>query len=258
VTSRQRTYNTEAVVLRRRNMGEADSILTVFSPTEGKFDAIARGVRKPRSKMRGHLEPLTRSRLHIARGHSLDVFAQAETIAAFRAVRDDLDRLTTALYCCELVDRFTVDRAPQAELYDLLVSLLEALDDDAPLTVGRYFEVQILGRTGYELQLGACAACGGRIPEDEALFSAASGGVICEGCRSNVGHGRLLSVRAIKVLRYARSATIGQFAGLRLDGELEAELQRAAGDAIRHVLERETNAGRYLDALSAPLRGPGD
>lgn len=251
-----RSYNTEGVILRRRNLGEADSILTVFSPTVGKFDAIAKGVRKPTSRMRGHLEPLTRSQMHLGHGRNLDVFTQAETMAAYRAVREDLDRLTLAIYCCELIDRFTVDRVPHAQLYDLLNELLEGLDSAAPLTIGRSFELRILSLTGYELQMVVCALCGRRLPEEDSLFSATSGGLVCDACRPAAGSGRIVSVRAIKVLRFARTATIGQFAGLRLDAELELELQRALGDAIRTVLDRETNSGRYVEALARPLHTP--
>lgn len=254
MSSRARSYNTEGVILRRRNIGEADSIFTVFSPREGKFDAVARGVRKPKSHMRGHLEPLTRSQLHVAQGRTLDVFTQAETIAAYRAVRDDLDRLTLALYCCELIDRFTVDRQAQPLLYDLLNELLEGLDSLAPLTIGRSFELQILAHCGFEIQLSACAICGTRIPEGDALFSASAGGLVCDACRPTAGSGRIISVRAIKVLRFARTASMGQFAGLRLDEGLEAELQRVLADAIRQVLDRETNSGRYVEALALPLR----
>lgn len=256
MSARGRSYNTEGVILRRRNLGEADSIFTVFSPREGKFDAIAKGVRKPRSHMRGHLEPLTRSQLHLAQGRNLDIFTQAETIAAYRGVRDDLDRLTLALYCCELVERFTVERAPQPRLYDLLTELLEGLDTNAPLTIGRSFELQILAQCGFELQLAACAICGGRLMEQDTLFSASSGGLVCDGCRAKAESGRILSVRAIKVLRFARTASIGQFAGLRLEEGLEAELQRALADSIRLVLDRETNSRRYLDLLAQPLREP--
>lgn len=256
MSSRARTYNTEGIVLRRRNLGEGDSIFTVFSPTEGKFDAVARGVRKPKSRMRGHLEPLTRSQMHIAAGRNLDIFTQADTIASYLTVRDDLDRLSLAVYCCELVDRFTVDHAVQVELYNLLLELLEGLEAGAPLTVGRYFELQILSYTGYELQLAACALCAGSLPEADTLFAAASGGLVCETCRTRAAAGRLLGVRAIKVLRFARNATMGQFAGLRLDAELEAELQRALGDVVRAVLDRDTNSGRFVESLSSPLHVP--
>ena len=256
MASRARTYNTEGVILRRRNLGEADSIFTIFSPTLGKFDAISRGVRKTKSRMRGHLEPLTRSQLHVATGRNLDILTQAETIAAYLAVRDDLDRLTLAVYCCELVDRFTVDHAVQVDLYDLLVQLLEALNAGAPLTVGRYFELHVLALTGYEVQLSQCAVCGARLPEAEALFSVGSGGLVCEACRGAAGSGRIISVRAMKVLRFAANGTLGEFAGLRLATELEGELQRCLGEAIRAVLDRETNSGRYLDSLAGPLHLP--
>lgn len=257
MATRARTYNTEGVILRRRNLGEADSIFTIFSPTLGKFDAVARSVRKPKSRMRGHLEPLTRSQLHIAAGRNLDILTQAETIASYLAVRDDLDRLTLAIYCCELVDRFTVDHAPQVELYDLLVELLEALNETSPLTLGRYFELHILALAGYEVQLVQCALCGSRLPEAETFFSVGSGGLVCEACRARAGTGRLLSVRAVKALRFASAARMGEFAGLRLDSELETELSRSLGEAIRAVLDRETNSGRYLDALAGPLHPPG-
>ena len=155
------------------------------------------------------------------------------------------------------MDRFTVERAPQPLLYDLLNELLEGLDSDAPLTIGRVFESRILSLSGFEIQLSACALCAGRIPEGDTLFSAVAGGLVCDSCRPKAETGRLLSVRAIKVLRFARTATIGQFAGLRLDEALEAEVQRALGDAIRQVLDRETNAGRYVDSLARPLRETG-
>ena len=66
MSQRARVYSTEGIILHRRNFGEADTIFTVFSPTEGKFEAVAKGVRKARSHMRGHLEPLTRSKLLLA------------------------------------------------------------------------------------------------------------------------------------------------------------------------------------------------
>jgi DNA repair protein RecO len=152
------------------------------------------------------------------------------------------------------VERFTVDHAVQVELYDLLVELLEALNAESPLTVGRYFELHILALSGYEVQLLQCAVCAAKLPESETLFSVGSGGLVCEACRGNAGLGRIISIRAIKVLRFAANATMGEFAGLRLESELEAELQRSLGEAIRAVLDRETNSGRYLDGLAGSLR----
>lgn len=247
MSDRARTYTTEGVVLRRRNLGEADSIFTVFSLHEGKFDAVARGVRKAKSRMRGHLEPLTRSTMHLARGRTLDVFTQVETIAAHGRLRDNLDALTAAIYCCELVDRFTVDRAEQRPVYELLLDLLAALDAGEPLHITRYFELHLLAITGYEMRLDACAVCGGRLEAEDALLSGTAGGLVCPNCRVPGTTGRMVTVRAIKALRYARGASIGEFAALRVDDDLAHEMEMATADVIRTVLDREPNSRRYLE-----------
>jgi DNA repair protein RecO (recombination protein O) len=251
MAERPRVYKTEGIILRRRNIGEADSIFTVFSDREGKFDAVARGVRKPRSRMRGHLEPLTRTRMLLARGRSLDVFTQAETIAPYRFVREDLERGAAALYCAELVDRFTVEHAENPGLYDLLVALLDGLEAGAPLGVVRSFELALLSLTGYDPQLDACAVCGESLPARETLLSPSAGGFACPACRGAAASGRIVSLRAAKVLRYARVASLEDFAALRLDDALAREVQAATADLIRFVLELDPRTRRYVEEIAA-------
>jgi DNA repair protein RecO (recombination protein O) len=251
VSERPRTYKTEGIILRRRNLGEADSIFTVFADREGKFDAIAKGVRKARSRMRGHLEPLTRTRMMLARGRSLDVFTQAETVTPYRALRDDLRRSAAAIYCAELVDRFTAEHMEHPGLYALILEVFDALEAGAPDQVVRYFEQHLLSQMGYEVQLDACAVCGNRLPEEEAMLSASAGGLVDYGCRVVAGSGRVVSVRAIKVLRFARGTSIEAFAGVRVDGELAHELQAALGDVVRYVLDRELNSGKFVAQVTA-------
>ncbi len=260
--SRDRVYRAEALVLRRRNIGEADSIFTFFSPERGRFEAVARGVRKSRSRMRGHVEPLTRVQVLVAQGRSLDVLTQAETIHAYRVLREDLDRLPRALYCAELLDRFTVEAAEHPGLFDLVLAVLDGMEGGAGEHIVRYFEVQMLAFTGFDLQLEACAVCQGRLPEDEVLLSASAGGFVCRGCRGQAGGGRLLSLRAAKVLRFARTSALDAFASVRVEPGLARELELAMGDAIRFVLDREPSTARYIDEVArlhfptAPLSEP--
>jgi DNA repair protein RecO (recombination protein O) len=250
VAERPRVYRAEGVVLRRRNVGEADTIFTVLGSDSATFEAVARGVRKARSHMRGHLEPLTRSRLLLARGRSLDVFTQAETVQTYRAVREDLERSATAIYCAELVERSTVEHAEHPGLYELFLGLLDALEAGEPLHVARYFELHLLSLLGYDLQIDACAACGARLPEAETLFAAAPGGLVCAACRPAAGAGRLLSVRAIKALRYARATDIPSFAALRVDEALGAELQAVLAEALRYHLDHEPRSRRYVEEVA--------
>jgi DNA repair protein RecO (recombination protein O) len=246
LSERPRTYKTEGIVLRRRNLGDADSVFTVFSDSLGRFEAVARGVRKARSHMGGHLEPLTRAKVMVARGRSLDVFTQAETVSAYRAIRENLERSAAALYCAELVEQFTAEHAEQPGLYGLFLDLLDALEAGENLLVVRYFEVRLLSLAGYELQLDACALCASRLPEEDTLFSPAAGGLVCGLCRGRAGAGRILGVRAVKVLRFAASSAIDRFAALRVDEQLAYDLQHALADVIRYVLDRDLRSGRFV------------
>ncbi len=254
MATRPRVYRAEGVVLRRRNLGEADSILTVFSGSEGKFEAIAKGVRKARSRMRGHLEPLTRSRVLVAHGRNLDVFTQAETVDAYRRLRENLDASAEAIYCLELIDRFTEEREPLPELYALLVTALELLQEGEGPSVTRHFELRLLSLLGYEPHVEGCVLCGGRLPEEDTLLSPAAGGLVCRQCRPEAGGGRIVSVAVVKLLRFARRATAPEFAAVRIPPDIGQELRAAAAELVRYHLDRDPNARRFVEGVSALKR----
>ena len=258
MSGQPRTYTAEGIVLRRRNLGEADSIFTLFSDREGKFEGIAKGVRKARSRMGGHLEPLVRVRDLMARGRSLDVFTQAEVVDGYRGIRESLERTAAALSCAELVDRMTVEHGQQPGLFPLLAAVFEGLDAGAPLHLVRYFELHLLALLGYEVQLQACAACGGRLPPEETLLAPMAGGLVCHACRGTAGPGRLASVRAIKALRFAHAAEPADFAALRVDAPLATELQALLGELVRFHIEREPVIGSSLTRSPAWPRSRAD
>ncbi|OAI39905.1 hypothetical protein AYO38_06690 [bacterium SCGC AG-212-C10] len=248
---RPRVWKTEGIVLRRRNIGEADSIFTIYADREGKFDAIAKGVRKVRSHMRGHIEPLMRTRVMLAQGRTLDVLTQAEVVQAYRNIREDLSRGADAMYCAELVDRFTIEHGHNPGVFGWLAAVLDALEAGSPHHVLRQFELQMLALAGYELQLDGCGLCGARLPEEETLFSTSAGGLLCVQCRPSGGTGRMLTVRAVKVMRFARVAGCAEFAALRVSPDLDAELRAALGSMVHAVLERQPLTERYVDEIAA-------
>src|SRR5262245_46708243 len=119
--SSEHLYRTEAVVLRRQDLGEADRILTLFARAFGKTRVVAKGVRKPASRKAGHVELFMRVDLLLAQGRTLDVVSQAQMLDAFLPVREDLLRTTYASHFVELLDAFTEERDQHDDLYDLLV-----------------------------------------------------------------------------------------------------------------------------------------
>src|SRR5260370_479062 len=124
----QRSYSIEAIILKRTDYGEADRILTLFTPTKGKMHAIDKGTRRPVSKKAGHLELLNRSQLQMALGRNLDIVTQAEGRENFLHLRGELWHMTCVFYLAELVDRFVEDSTPHFDINALLLSSLRYLD----------------------------------------------------------------------------------------------------------------------------------
>ena len=119
VLHRQRLFRAEGIVLRHLDWGEADRLLWLFTQDLGKLQAVAKGVRKPRSRKAGHLEPFTRVSLLLAHGREIPLITQVETIDAYLPLREDLLRATYASYIMELLDRFTYEEGENRGLYRL-------------------------------------------------------------------------------------------------------------------------------------------
>lgn len=259
---RSRTYRAEAIVLKTHDLGEADRILTILTRHFGKVRVIAKGIRRPTSRLAGHAEPLAHATFQIARGRELDVLTGAESRGAYRAVREDLGRVAAAWYVAELTDRFTADRSPAAPIFDLLETALRYLEAGSPpALVCRWFDLHLLDRSGFRPELARCLRCETVPGETENAWSAAEGGLVCRACdeRSSAGASRtgapapgtsVLSVRALKSLRYLLANDFASAARLRMDGALARELERHMRAFLRHVLDRDIQTARLMDDLA--------
>ena len=128
---RPHVYTTEAIILKRMDYGEADRILTLFTPRQGKLRAIAKGARRTTSRLAGHIELFTRSQLQLAAGRDLEIITQGESKERYPHLRAELWHATTAYYLAELVEKFTEDEAEHSNLYALFIDTLRRLDEDA-------------------------------------------------------------------------------------------------------------------------------
>jgi DNA repair protein RecO (recombination protein O) len=244
-----RMYRAEAIVLKGLDLGESDRIVTLYTRAFGKIRAIAKGARRPTSRLAGHVEPLVHCSFQLAKGRELDVITQAETRAAYRNVREVLVSTAAGWYLAELVDRFTVDRQPSAPTFDLLATGLLHLDRGfSPALVCRWFDLHLLERAGFRPELGCCVECG-RGPSEESLFSPAAGGVLCARCTRGWASGAAISGRALKALRYLARSDFAEAARLRVEHALAGELERHMRAFLQHVLDRDVNAQRLLDDL---------
>ena len=252
-----RVYKTPAVVLRQRRLGDTDKIITLYTANYGKLDAVAKGVRRVTSRLAGHVEPLNHGSYLLAHGRNLDIITQAQTIETFEPLRDDLGRLSHALYAAELVDRWTEERSENVALYQLLLDTLRRLSqrDDQDLVL-RFFEMALLVQLGYRPELRQCVVCGRPLEAVANAWAPGAGGVVCPRCQPGQEALRPLSVNALKLLRLLQSGRFGELTRLRIVPELAAELERHLRDAIHYALEREVRSAVFLEIVRRSQERP--
>lgn len=176
-------YRDEAVVLRTQKLGEADRIITMLTRRTGKVRAVAKGVRRTRSRWGASLEPFTRVDLQCYTGRSLDTVTQAEILEPHALLAADYQRYTAGTVMLEATDRLTEEREPTLRLYLLLVSALGALADvtrDSEMVLDAFL-LRAMALSGYQPAFSSCARCGE--PGPHRSFHVASGGAVCAACR---------------------------------------------------------------------------
>jgi len=144
------SYRTEGIILKRKNFGEADRVLTVFTKHFGKISVVARGIRKISSKKGGNLELFNQVKISLARGKNLDIVTEAEVINSFKDWRKNLKKVAVAYRLCELVDKLTAERVESEEIYKILVNYLANLSsiNNSQLAVNN-FELFLLQHLGF-------------------------------------------------------------------------------------------------------------
>ncbi|MGH3502397.1 MAG: DNA repair protein RecO [Nocardioidaceae bacterium] len=179
-------YRDEAIVLRTQKLGEADRIITFLTRSSGRVRAVGKGVRRTKSKFGSRLEPFMHVDVQFARGRSLDVVTQVETLSPFaQAVGGDYVRYTAGTAMLETSERLVAEEGePAVQHYLLLLGGLRALSggEREPTLVLDSFLLRALAVAGYAPSFDVCAGCGE--PGPHRSFSAGSGGMLCTNCRT--------------------------------------------------------------------------
>jgi DNA repair protein RecO (recombination protein O) len=243
-------YQTEAIVIKKTKLGEADSILTFFTPHLGKIQGFAKSLRKPKSKMAGHLELLTYSTVSFSRGRNLDTIVGAQTINSFLPLKSDLWLTSCGLYVVELVYQFTAEHQEHYELFLLLFDTLSRLCESENIElVLRYFELHLLESVGYRPQLRECVACHKTLEQTTNYFSPAVGGMVCSYCSMSQPFAYALEVNAQKVLRVLQNDDYNSVARVKINSELGRNIENIISDYLKYLLEKEVKSAAWLDTL---------
>jgi DNA repair protein RecO (recombination protein O) len=246
-----RRYTTEAIVLSRFDYGEADRILTLITPAGGKIKAIAKGIRRPASRIGGSLEPFAELRLALAHGRTFDVVTQVEVLHPWLRMRDDLVSFGTASYVAELANGTLEERHASERVYLLLKRAYELLDAGmAPGRVARWFEMHLADELGVRPDVDRCVECGRLVAAEERYrWVPPLGGVLCERCPGPPYDRVELTLDGLKLLKAYQRMDVEALAGLRIRAETEREVERGMREFLAFSLDRSPRSLAFLDEI---------
>lgn len=233
-------YRDEGIVLRTHKLGEADRIVVLLTRGHGKVRAVAKGVRKTKSRFGARLEPPTHLQLLLYEGRELDIVTQAETLDHFRSIRDDLDRLTKAVAMLEAADQLSLEGEPNPQLHQMLLGALRTLAaHDTPLVVPGFF-LKVLALEGFRPEVDGCVECGD--PDGLVAFDVGQGGARCSAHRQGVA----ISAEALALLQLILGGRLGE-ALAEPRSAVTGEVDHLATRSMEHHLERRLRSVTVLD-----------
>lgn len=238
-----------AVVTSRFRLGEADRVLTLLSPSRGKFKAIAKGVRKPSSRLGGGVEPFAEVDLALVPGRTFDTVTQVRSVRVWLGLRSRLSSTAVAWYVAELVERATNEEQPEPDLYQLLLHAWDLLEAGAPdWLVARWAELALLDAAGQGPELEVCLTCGRAPIAGEALrWDDEGAGIRCD----SHNHGGALSSDALRLLRALRRYAPEQLVALTLPGGPQREVGGALRSAVTLLFGAEPKSRTFMDEVLA-------
>ena len=214
----------EGIVLKTTDYGESNKILTIFSREKGKFGAVARGAKKPNSRLAAVSQPFTYGYFLCLTGSGMATIQQGEIIDAFKEIKEDLLLAAYASYTIELLDKGTDEKKRNPFLFELLYQTLKYYGEGYdPKIIKNIFEVKMLSVLGYRLVLDGCAHCGNSdVPY---FFSIKEGGLLCHNCLHHDPHHIKVSPATLRLLRLFAMLDIHRIGSISVKETTKKELE---------------------------------
>jgi len=238
----------EGIVIRTTDYGEGHKIITLITPTHGKFGVVVRGAKKPKSRFGFLAQLFVYGDFAVYRSGRLGTLKGGELIEPFRELRERLDLTAFASYAAELTDRAILDEEAGEHLFRQLLGCLTALAQGKdPEVVLRIFEMKIFQATGYAPMLEACASCGAS--DRLGWFSAADGGVLCASCRPRDPDAPGLGEPARKLLQLFARLDLRRIGQIDVKEETKRQLREATRRWLDTHLDLRLKSLAFLDLL---------
>jgi DNA repair protein RecO (recombination protein O) len=217
-------YKTEAIVIRRRNQGESDRVLSLFSPTHGRFSAIAKGGRKTKSKLAGGIELFSKSDYTLSEGRTFEVINEASLKRNFLEGKN-IYEINFAHLLAELIIKYIPERLVVENLYYDLDFVLNALGQINTDILEIYFVSKLLKYLGTYPELTVCLECKSK-PQKDIYFSPVSGGIFCDQCFKDEIGSMSVEKDTIKLWRFLMDTDNRSLAKLNIEPNTLRETRR--------------------------------
>lgn len=245
---------TEGIVLRTRDYGESNKVVVLFTPEHGKLAAMARGAKKPKSRLSAATQPFTLGQFLCFTGSGMATISQADILQSHYPLRADLFLTAYASYLTELLDKMTEEKEPQPLLYDLLHSTLHALEEGTdPDILCRLFELKILEVAGYRPRLDGCVHC--RRWDLPMQFSVSFGGLLCSDDAKRDPYAISLSPAALRILKQLQRVMPDRLGRIQVQDETKHLMERVLRSFINQYVDRSFKSRKFLDQIRRDWEG---
>ncbi len=246
-------YKSRCIILKNRDLRETDKLVTIFSEPEGKTTAVAKGIKKPKSSLRGCIQPFCHSLLFFSRGRELDLITQGQLLDFFGNTREDMQRTLHVMYMMELLDKSLLPGVALPELYARVLRILDIVNRQGLNHIYiRYFEIQLLNSLGYRPQLNCCQRCGATNLRGF-CFSLADGGLLCPQCRAGEEAGIELRAETIALLRLLAEDKLTAACRVKASPRTSQEMEYLLERYLEYHLETRLNIKTTMRVLKKSL-----
>lgn len=230
------TYNIKAMILKREPFRENDTRVIVYSGERGKLELVARGAKKIKSKMAGHLEPITLANLMVVRGRIFDYIGSAVSENCYPEIKDNLRKIKAAGRIVSITGKLIKEGEGDGRIFSLLEEALDIMNKNEPRLADcdllpAFFVLRLLTLLGYEPELHHCISCQKKIAPADNRFSFIKGGIVCNSCFSK--EDLIVSDNCVKILRMAVLGDLRKLIRLEIKDSLAKEVEKIIGSFFK-------------------------
>lgn len=246
-------YKTDAVVIKKTALNEADEIITFISPMHGKIKAVAKGLKRIKSSKLGKLELTNHVRLLLAEGRNLDVISQVETIRVFKGIWPDLRKIAVSFNICEMFDKVIEFKECAPQIFKLLYESLLYLDKNTDVLLLPYIiKLKLFEYLGYYPNLENCVHCRKEVSEVYTFFDFYRQGLLCKNCKGTVDltNGVNLTAGIIKYLNFIKNSNIERISSIKADGKNRKIIGEFTKGYFKKVFDKELSSASFVEKVS--------